>query len=29
MSVVTLIVGFAAQLGLEGVLEFLGREAVL
>jgi protein-S-isoprenylcysteine O-methyltransferase Ste14 len=28
MSVVTLIVGFAAQLGLEGVLEFLGSEAV-
>jgi len=28
MSVVTLIVGFAAQLGLEEVLEFLGREAV-
>jgi len=28
MSVVTLIVGFVVQLGLDGVLEFLGREAV-
>ena len=28
MSVVTLVVGSAAQLSLEGVLEFLGREAV-
>ncbi len=28
MSVVTLVVGFAVQLSLDGVLEFLGREAV-